>query len=297
MSRVLIFVNPHSGRGRGVAIVERIVPALSAAGWTTELVTKHPELLTELESPETVEAMIVIGGDGTLRAVIESVAKIIGLAKLPPVLVMGLGTANLMQQHLQLAYDPAVLPNDVVQLLARRKTVLVDTAVANDRLFLLVASCGLDSAIVHQLSAGRTGPITRASYLMPGLSALWEFPFYRLTVEVDGRVLVQDVPSFVFVGNVAEYGAGFPVLDRASSFDQRLDICVMQCQSHYELAQLAMLTMVGQHHHASGVIYTTGCDIRISGPAPAPMQVDGDAAGTTPVHIRLLADRVAFIVR
>jgi diacylglycerol kinase family enzyme len=108
---------------------------------------------------------------------------------------------------------------------------------------------------------------------------------------------VADTPAIAFVGNVAEYGAGFPVLDRASSFDQRLDICVMECRSHYDLAQLAMLTMVGKHHDHAGVIYTTGVDVRIRCPDPAPMQVDGEAAGTTPTHIRLLDDRVAFIVR
>ena len=295
--RVLIFANPTSGRGRGTGIARKLQPVLAENGWTVDTFLQHPQKLREIPNAASIAAMIVIGGDGTLRAVIERVMELVGADNVPPVLVMGLGTANLMQQHLKLRYRRVGLEQDVMELLEARKTVKVDTAVAGRSLFLLMASCGFDSSVVKRLAAGRTGPITKLSYVTPILASLHDYDFPPLTVEVDGQIVHDNQPAQVYVGNVPEYGTGFPVLDLASSFDQRLDICVMPCQTRNDLIRLSMLTLVGKHRDASGVIYTTGRDVRITSDLPVPIQVDGDDAGSTPVHIHLLDTSVAFIVR
>ncbi len=295
--RVIIFSNPTSGRGRGVAIANQLAPAIENAGWRAEQITDHPSTLRTFYDPAGIHAMIVIGGDGTLRAVIERVAQLVGPDHVPPVLVMGMGTANLMQQHLKLAYARDTLERDIVDLLRARKLLKVDTAVANESLFLLMASCGFDSSVVKRLSDTRAGPITKLSYVTPILASLNDYDFTPLTVEVDGTIVHDEKPAQVYIGNVPEYGTGFPVLDRASSFDQRLDVCVMPCETRNELLRLSMLTLVGKHHDAPGVVYTTGREVRVTSRAPVPVQVDGDHAGSTPVHIRLLDSSVAFIVR
>ncbi|HEY0007852.1 MAG TPA: diacylglycerol kinase family protein [Tepidisphaeraceae bacterium] len=276
--------------------MQKIAPPLRAEGFDVEVVQEHPARFDRQTTPDPIHAVIVIGGDGTLRAVIERLTQIMAADALPPVLVIGLGTANLMQQHLRLRYSPETLAADVCDLLRKPRITRVDAALAGEHLFLLMASCGFDATVVHHLSAKRTGPITKLSYLAPALAALRDFSLPRLRVEVDGIVLCSDQPGMVFVGNVAEYGTGFPVLDRANSFDGLLDVCVMRCDSLPELAQLSMLTLVGQHHTAAGVHYVTGKNVAIEG-TTAPVQVDGEAAGTTPVRIRLLEHGVPFIVR
>ncbi len=296
-SRLLIFANPLSGRGRGTKILKQLIPALQKAGWAVEAMTTHPQTIENIDHPDSIDALIVIGGDGTLRAVIERLTQLIEPDRLPPVLFIGLGTANLMQQHLKLVYDQANLPADVIDLLRAKKIARVDTAIAGDHLFLLMASCGFDSLVVKRLAKARTGPITKLSYLSPIITSLTSYDFPPVTVEVDGKIVHANAPAQVYVGNVAEYGTGFPVLDRASSFDQRLDVCVMPCSSHAGLAQLLMLTLIGKHHDAPGVVYTTGQQIHIHSDQPIPLQIDGEDAGTTPVRIRLLDTPLGFIVR
>ncbi len=296
MSRLLIFANPVSGRGRGIKILDRLLPTLSAAGYQVESHTDHPESLAPIDDVDSVYAMIVIGGDGTLRAVVERLKHLHPDAPLPPVLVIGLGTANLMQRHLGLRYRKSDLPQQVARLLQNRKTKQVDVATAGEHLFLLMASCGLDSSVVEQLARARTGPISKATYLPFIARSLTQYAFSPVTVTVDGQVVHRDAPAQVFVGNVAEYGTGFPVLDRASSFDQRLDVCVLPARSRVGLMRLMLLTMLGKHHGAPGVVYTTGRDVRIESAIPMPIQIDGESAGMTPTHIRLLDTPVGFIV-
>jgi diacylglycerol kinase family enzyme len=52
----------------------------------------------------------------------------------------------------------------------------------------------------------------------------------------------------------------------------------------------------GELAEAEGVRYARGVSIRIDSPEPVPLQVDGEAAGFTPVRIDLLPTRVPFIV-
>lgn len=291
-----MFANPMSGRGLGLRVSEQLDAPLRAAGHELQINTEHASHLTDIRDPDSIHALIIIGGDGTLRAVIERLVQLLGPDRVPPVLFIGLGTANLMQQHLGLTYDSAHFAEQVVRLLATRRTIGVDVSMVNEHLFLLMTSCGLDSEVVKRLAEARIGPITKLSYLMPIVSALAAYHYPNVAVEVDGEVVHSGSPAQVFVGNVAEYGTGFPVLDRASSTDQRLDICVMPCGSIDELVRLMMLTVIGKHHEARGVVYTTGRDVRITTDTPIPLQVDGDSLGTTPARVRLLDKPVAFIV-
>jgi diacylglycerol kinase family enzyme len=99
-----------------------------------------------------------------------------------------------------------------------------------------------------------------------------------------------------FVGNVAEYGAGFPILPHARADDGVLDVCVLPCRDRNEALRLAMHAAAGEHLQVEGVVYVKGKRIQITSTESLPVQLDGDAAGTTPVDIDLLPAKVPFIV-
>ncbi|HEX8340736.1 MAG TPA: diacylglycerol kinase family protein [Tepidisphaeraceae bacterium] len=295
--RLLIFANPTSGRGRGVGIAERLMPTLATGGFVPGLVTRPASTLTADELSVGAHAIVVIGGDGTLRGVVEQYVRVLGPAAVPPVLFIGLGTANVMQKHLGLRYARGALPTDVLSLLQNRHVRLLDLAMANDRVVLLMVSCGIDAAVVHKLAAARRGPITMLSYVPPAVETLFTHAYVPVSVRVDGRSLVEDRPALVFVGNVREYGTGFPVLRNASSDDGLLDVCVLPCSNPRQLAHMILLVLRGRHVHMPGVKYAKGRVIEVDSPHTVPVQIDGDAAETLPVCVRLLDARVPFIVR
>jgi diacylglycerol kinase family enzyme len=125
---------------------------------------------------------------------------------------------------------------------------------------------------------------------------LKSYDFPPLRVEVDGRVVTDNVPSLAFIGNVKEYGTGFPVLTRARPDDDLLDVCVLPCKAIGDFVKLATLTLTGAHVNQAGVVYEKGKSIRVESDRPVPVQLDGEAAGHTPLHIELLDSRLPFIV-
>jgi diacylglycerol kinase (ATP) len=293
MGTVLIFANPISGRGRGKAIAEEIAAGLRQADRRARLIFDPPETLKNDDIPSDVVAAVSIGGDGTLRSVAE---RLLALRNVPPLLVVPLGTANLMARHLKLKYRRRSLAETALELILHHRLVELDAAVANERLFLLMAGVGLDGRIVHELARLRRGPIRFASYALPAALALRANHFPPLTVRVDGRTVSANEGALVFVGNVKEYGIGLPILSDADSADGLLDVCVLPCRSVLDLPKLLMLLLTGDHVVGEGVQYLRGKTIDISADVDVPVQIDGDAAGHTPLQIRVLDRRVPFIV-
>ncbi len=240
----------------------------------------------------------MIGGDGTVRAVARALYhhEKRDNASGPPLLIVPMGTANLLGRHLGLSWDDHHLPARVADAIGNHHVVHLDTACANDELFLLMAGIGIDAGIVHELARIRDGPIQLASYVLPAALALRAYHYPALTVTVDDKTIARDLPSIAFVGNVKEYGTGFPLLPHARPDDGLLDVCVLPCRTPQDAARHFLYAAAGEHLQSEGVVYTTGKSIRITSSEPVPVQIDGEAAGHTPLDIRLMPIRVPFIV-
>ena len=287
MADVLVLSNPKAGRGKAGQTAARLAAALRAAGYETA---------REIDGSRPLpEAAVIIGGDGTLRYYAARLME--AFSEVPPIVVIPGGTANLMDRHLNLQWDPKLLPEQVLATVRAKQIQWLDAAKANNELFLLIAGCGFDAAIVAALDRVRTGPITMWSYVMPALKTLWESAFLPLSVTVDEQHVFGPAAGMVFIGNVKEYGTGFPVLPDARSDDGVLDVCILPCKSHEDLLRLALHTVAGDHPSLEGAKYLKCKRVSVRAETPVPVQLDGDSAGMTPLDIELLPIKVPFLVR
>jgi diacylglycerol kinase (ATP) len=290
---VMIFANPIAGRGLGKQIAHRLHRSLQTHGYQVRAFIERAEDIRDSELKRGARAAIVIGGDGTLRGVVE---RLVAADCVPPMLPVPLGTANLMGRHLGIHWNRSNVEAQVMGAIERHQTISIDAAKANERLFLLMTGVGFDAFIVHELDRLRKGPIGYWNYLLPSAQALKDYRFAPLRVMLDGKQVFDEAPALAFVGNLSEYGTGFPVLPFAKADDGLLDLCVMPCRTPEDLARLFLLAAAGEHTKAEGVVYRKGTSIRIESPRSVPVQIDGDPAGHTPVQIDLLPVRVPFIV-
>ena len=295
--RVLIMANPIAGRGKGKGLAQGLGHRLAQAGWQVAVVFDKAESIDASDLvKKQPDVAIVVGGDGTLRGIAELFVHSFEPARLPPILVVPLGTANLMGRHLGVDWRASGFTSAVVEAIQRRRIALVDVARANERIFLLMVGVGIDGAVVHELSRIRTGPIDLTSYVLPAALALQSYSYPPLRVLVDGREVFPMSAGMAFVGNVSEYGTGFPILPHARSDDRALDVCVLPCRSRPEAVNMVLRAAAGEHLSMEGVVYTKGTRVRIESNHQIPVQIDGEAAGHTPVEIELLPVKLPFIV-
>ncbi|HSZ59399.1 MAG TPA: YegS/Rv2252/BmrU family lipid kinase [Tepidisphaeraceae bacterium] len=293
VARVMIFANRIAGRGRGERMAHALEKRLGAEGFATDIFLDRASDVPADRLTAPAEAAIVIGGDGTLRAAVERLLK---ADVLPPLLPVPLGTANMMAKYLGIHFHDGDLEGRVSAALARRQILPLDAGRANGRLFLQVAGVGFDAQLIYHLDRLRRGPITFWSYMIPAFLSLVEYDPAPITVRLDGRELVNNECGMVFVGNLRQYGAGFPVLVHARPDDGLLDVCIVKCKSRSGLIRMFLTAAAGEHIHDEDVIYLKGKHVEIDSPVKAPLQIDGDPAGHTPVRIDLLPVRLPFIV-
>jgi len=314
MDQVYVFANPIAGQGRGKKVAGALARRLEKAGFAVKVCLEHCDAAPAPPPGARVRAAVAIGGDGTLRDVARWSLRQAGiehlLASAPPVhpvanseappepiplLVVPMGTANLMGLHLGVPWSQSGSEAQIVAAIRDPRLVQLDAARANDQLLLLVAGVGIDGLIVHELDRIRRGPINKLSYLVPAVRALatWRFPAIR--VSVDGKPVFGDRPGLAFVGNIREYGTGFPILPDALPDDGLLDVCVLPCATHAEMLDLVLHAANGDHMKMDGAVYVKGRRIHVAANEPIAVQVDGDSAGFTPLDIELLPVRLPFI--
>jgi diacylglycerol kinase (ATP) len=201
-----------------------------------------------------------------------------------------------MGKYLGIRFGDGDLENRVSTAIQRHEILPLDAGRANGHLFLQVAGVGFDAQVVYHLDRLRRGPINFWSYMLPSFLSLVEYAPATITVRLDGREIVSNECGMAFVGNLAQYGTGFPVLVHARPDDGLLDVCVVKCKSRAKLIQMFLLAATGEHVHDEDVIYQKGKHVEIDSPVDVPLQIDGDPAGHTPVRIDLLPVRLPFIV-
>jgi YegS/Rv2252/BmrU family lipid kinase len=288
-----IVANPIAGRGRVRPVAQEIARQLESAGIGAALLIDTPAD-AQADYLLHADAVIAIGGDGTLRAAAARCLELRGT--IPPLLPVPMGTANLMARHLGINWPAAELADRAVQSVRRGQITLLDAAQANGQLFLLMAGVGLDAQIVHDLHRLRTGPIRRASYLIPALMTLARYKYPPIRVLIDGATACEMAPAVAFAANVSEYGTGFALLPQARPDDGLLDVCIIPVKNSAEALWHFLRAAVGEHLSGQGVIHARGKQIVIESLRPVPMQIDGEPAGFTPAHIDLLPMRVPFVL-
>ncbi|MGD0769460.1 MAG: diacylglycerol kinase family protein [Tepidisphaeraceae bacterium] len=289
---VAIVANPIAGQGKGRATAQRVCEAVEAAGMKTTAI--FDLLNADLDQLISADAIVAIGGDGTLRAVAGRCLD--GGGKIPALLPVPMGTANLMGRHLGIHWKTADLGPRIVQSLQRGTISMLDAAEANGQLFILMAGVGIDGLIVHELDRMRRGPISFASYVLPAALAIATYRYPPLQVVADDEEIFASAPAIALVANISEYGTGFPLAPHARPDDGMLDICVVPVESPVDALHKFLHAAAGELLSIEGVVYTRAKQIEIRSPKQVPIQIDGDPAGHTPARINLLPIRLPFIV-
>jgi diacylglycerol kinase (ATP) len=159
----------------------------------------------------------------------------------------------------------------------------------------MMAGAGFDGAVVRDLAARRTGPITMGAYVPCIARTFWRYGFPRIRVRVDGRE-VEGEATTVVVANVAGYGGPFSLTPGARPDDGLLDVCTMRPAGRIGLAALLAAAFVHSLPRMRGVAYHRGTEVALEADDRVALQGDGDPAGALPATFRVEPGAVDLIV-
>jgi YegS/Rv2252/BmrU family lipid kinase len=294
--KVLLAVNPISGRGRHGLVRARCVEALNAAGVEVDVLDipgpgRAATAIGEYGGAD-FDALLAGGGDGTVREVAEVAARLD-----VPLGIVPLGTSNSVARDLGLPLDPVRAATALVESVERS----IDVAEAGGVRFLLCMSAGFDAEIIRRVHSGRSGGIRKLSYLGAALGSFFGYGYPPLEVVADGVPLPEGAIGAV-VANARVYAGYFELAPGAEIDDGRLDVCVFY-GSKWSLVRQALRAWRGrplvarpQRHSGTGAIVLQAREVFIPGPPSAPVQIDGDVAAGLPQTVKVLHRALRVLV-
>lgn len=289
MRSVVLIVNPISGSGA----------ALRAARLTTTILEQRGVRVRQQVTGEKGEArrfasevdpdcdaIVSVGGDGTLNEVLS------GLVRDIPVGLVPIGTANVVSRELDIPRNPRRSAHLLLDGVPQR----IDVGRIDDRRFVAMVGAGVDGAIIEAISRARTGPISKLSYVKPTAQAIFSFLPKPMRLTVDG-VLQPEVFYGVFVTNTRNYGGYFSVTPKAAMNDGTLHWAGQTSPRRTSLVRFAFAALCKKELPPSAARYGSGTRFVIepAGPDAVPVQVDGDFFGHLPVTIDILPGAARII--
>lgn len=281
--RALLLINPNARKGYHSA--DNVKMLMQKQGITIQKPDAGLRLAEAvLHHANTVDMVVVGGGDGSLNAVADALCKT-GL----PLGVLPLGTANDLARTLGI---PKGLPQ-AVAVIAAGKTREVDLGVVNDHPFFNVASIGFSASLAKNLTAESKKRWGVLGYAF----AAWRLfrqsrPF---TVEITHDGQVERVKTIqVSVGNGRFYGGGMTVEQAARPDDGQLDVYSLELDHWWEMLALFPALRRGTHGKWKKVRAFPATELSVKTRRPHSINADGEIIGKTPAHfsIRKKAVRV-----
>ena len=226
--RVLVF-NPAAGRGLAARVLPTVQAAFELAGHRVELEpTCGPGGAVGIArrvcpglGPQ--DAVVVIGGDGTLNEVVAGAADagLLGGSTPPCFGVVPAGTANVVARDLGLPLSPVRAARLVARAGSRPFDVGVCELNGRARPFVLACGIGLSAEAVARVRPGLKRSMGRLAYVVAAVASTGaDARGLRVDWEDESGVRTEDVPAAsVVVCNARWYGGHARLVRDASPSD------------------------------------------------------------------------------
>jgi diacylglycerol kinase family enzyme len=293
------------------------VSELSAeAGWAEPLfyettVDDLGDLAARAAIEEEVDAVLVAGGDGTVRAVAEALTST-GI----PLTIVPSGTGNLLARNLNLPLDDA---DAMIRATFEGTVHPTDTGIARIRRadgtveehgFVVMAGMGLDAAMIQNTRPELKKSVGWVAYVDGAARSLVNAKPFRVMYQLDGhghRLHSAKVQSVLFA-NCGALPGGVALIPDASIADGVLDVAVIQPSGMFGwlgvwrkiwwdnsvLRRFRAGRRVLERRRDSSVRYLRGSGIELATAPAQPIELDGDEFGeATRIYTRIVEGGLA----
>jgi YegS/Rv2252/BmrU family lipid kinase len=244
MRSFLVLVSPSAGNTDAES-TERALAVLRDAGKVDTETTATPAELDDALSRRGDRTLVVAGGDGSIHAVVNALARRDELDQ-GTLGLLPLGTGNDFAHGLGLPEDAAEAAQVILTGTPQALDLLLDEDSGSVVVNSVHAGAGAEAARTGQGWKERWGKV---GYALGAAVAIVSPPEVRLQVEADGAVVctAQDRVLQVAIGNGPYVGGGAPLTPDARPDDGQADVLVAAARRLGARLLYAAGLLVGRH--------------------------------------------------
>ena len=316
VARVAVLANPGAGRGRHRAAIPGAIERIRAAGVHVDVLSADSEaealIATRRAVADGVDAVVAIGGDGTVHLAMQAVAGTpVALGAIPA------GTGNDFIREIGLPTEIPMAAEAIARALesgTRRRIDLARLVTLgetppehhhgatpvhgpgdehrHDRWFGAVLAAGFD-AIVNERANRMRFPRGPRRYDIAIIAELMRLRPRHYSLRLDGERLDVDA-VMVSVANTPSYGGGMRICPAADPTDGLLDLTVVGPIGRTRFAMIKPRVYAGTHvlHPAVTTYRARRIEVAAEG---ITAYVDGERAAPLPVAVTAMPGALTLL--
>ncbi len=284
MKRKIVFLlNPRSGTKAKEELKNYLIQRTSSAGYRWQFTDSradgnYDELKPEINE-KIISDVVVVGGDGTVSAVAESLMGMdVNIGIIP------IGSGNGLARAANIPMKPA----EALDVIFHHKTTMIDGFYINNEFSCMLSGIGFDAAVAHSFAKQKT----RGLYTYTKESLLHFFNAKPTKFEIVlPEITFNSEAFFISIANSNQFGNNFTIAPKASLNDGLLDIVIVKKMAKAMLPFAIMeqingnnpLKNVTKNTKQKDILYFQVPQITIRNFGRAPLHVDGDPKDTADV--------------
>jgi diacylglycerol kinase (ATP) len=289
--RVLVIVNPSSGRGKPDAVETTIDEALRGVGAEPTLRrTGGADDATEWAeqaADDGFDVVLVAGGDGTVTA---AALGIVRGGHDVPLGVVPIGTGNGLARVLRLPIDPAKAIAALGEGVPMRLDVM--RRVGDGALALIFFGAGLDAEINRDADAQSKARLGYLAYFAAAARNMWGRRNHRVTLTIDGEVEVLAAHTVTLFNAASLELVGIDVGPDVDPHDGQLEVAVLRNPGFWQSAAQVLRLVSGPRGLGE---LRSARRVRVEAEPPLLVHADGDVVGSTPLEVEIVPAALTVI--
>jgi len=295
--RLKIIINPSSGRETSLSDLDNILLHLGSSGTLERADVCYTAKRFDATNfamntdASAYDAMVAMGGDGTVNEVITGMMK--GKIDLP----LAIHTSGTVNDFATINKLPSAA-SDFARMLVKPAYVKTDCGKVNDSYFLNVVAGGLMSDVAYTVPSDLKTAIGPAAYW---LSALKDLPTINksipITLTANGQTYKEDAIMFM-ISNTKSVGGFRNLMTRADITDGLLDVLVVKKMNPAEIVPLLGKLVIGEHIYNDNVLYFQSDNIKLESDStdPVVLDIDGEEGPAVPAEVSCIKEALTLIV-
>ncbi|NMA94417.1 MAG: diacylglycerol kinase family lipid kinase [Clostridiales bacterium] len=289
----IFIVNPIAGDGKAKRIFRRIQGLEEYQNIETEhYITQYPghaieiikQIEMEFEEGKAIQAVIVIGGDGTMHEVINGLTN----KEIPMGYIPG-GSGNDFARGAEISTDYVKVLNDVIHNSTQKFYWLGSFAGENGATnnFVNCIGFGFDAVVAKGANSvpfrkvfNKLG-LGTLIYLVSLIRGLISYKPLELTLELDGVKHIYEEAFLITINNNSYLGGGMKINPLAKNNGEHLSVLVIESISKWKVLGLFLTVFTGGHLKFKETSTFDAKQIEIYANSPLPYQADGEYGETS----------------
>jgi len=253
-------------------------------------------------SPETADAILIFGGDGTAHRHLPQLVKL-----KRPVLVVPRGSGNDFARALNLqdvrnaiaawrafcerGTNTHTIDLGVITARTSSPASIAETQPATSHYFCCVGGCGLDADAGRLANSMPAWFRAHGGYVISVIFALIRFKPIMMNIqfrdgESDAFVERSSGPAMLLAfANAPTYGGGMKIAPHAQLDDGKLDFCLVNRVGKFRLTRLFPMVYRGRHLEIPEIDYFQSDRVRLDTGTPIDVYADGEYVCRTPIEM------------